>query len=1339
MACLIAAIALLGLPVHAANSTWNGSSTTDWNTSGNWSGSSAPTVTNTAQFSSAFTNQPNVGTATSVGGIWATTGLGQNVVISGVGPLTIAGNLNAANGPGGLANVGILLDDTANHSLTISSSGTLSNSTSFIVNNYGTLTLSNALSIGTTNLTLGGANDNAASTISLTGGTTSSTGGLNFNTKGTINLAGSFLTTGISTQTAGTVNLAGSLEPSRYSLNGGTLNINGAGSLVVSGTGSNGVHVNTNAVLNATATNALTGTGAFAVAGGTAIITGANSSFSGTVQIGASNTVDNSSVSIGNASSLGTGAITWNGGTLVSSSSSPLTIANTLLINGSGGMVVGGANAFIFSGIVTEGSNNRPLTVNDTGGVTFSGGSFTLSTSNGSGMSMLGSGNITIADVVANGGTNGSILYGGTGTLTLTAANTYTGSTTFQNGTVLVDYSASGAPANNILNSSSLLTGDGGTLIIKGVGSSASNTQTVASLLAGAGASTINLNQNGDTTLTLAVTGTINHTAGATLNFSNIPSTSGIIVTASSSTPVDGSGIVGPWLTVGTGTNLNYATLNGSNQIVSYGAGATSAGSSLSGMTSATTNYTFSGTQTTTAGALTGNTLRYTGSGDTLTIGASGTLTLNGLMNAGTGQLTVAAGSATTSFLMIGGSNGGGTTKELDIITNNQNISIAPIIEDNTSGASVLSVSGSGSVSLLGANTYTGGTFLDSGNLNIANAKALGTGRLTIEGGTLSADASRTLINNNAETWAGSFSFGGAGGGTLNMGTGAVNMTAPNVGNTITITMGGTSSDTLTIGGVITGGNSNNPGNNLTINGANSKLTLSGSNVYLGYITVNGATLSVSADSNLSGSSGTVTVLSTSGQTATLSSSTLPAGFGVGSTFLGSTVTGVAGAVITVSGTPATISTSTPEGWASGVATILNGGTLQATSSFSYSETNATGVGATVNRALWLGPNGGTVDVTGSSNLTTPGVISDYEAAVGGGSLTKTDSGTLTLAGADTYTGNTTVSGGTLDLKNSLALQDSTLTTSGITFDSAATGSGTSFTFGGLSGSGNIALQNTAATAVALFVGNNNSTTTYSGVMSAGGSLVKVGTGALTLSNANTYSGGTSVTNGSLVLTNTGATSATGTGALSVINTATLAGTGRSTGNFTINGNSATNQATILAGMLSSTDTSTGTSLTLAASTGSITNAKLTFNLSTASGPASSQLNVANTVTTFGTGDVLSVNLVNAADFGGTSFTLIAGTAGNGDGTLTGSQYGGLTTTGTDTNGHAIISGVTLAFNDPTMQSLYGSQSYLFLVNAGGVDNIDVEVVPEPGTWALMLGGLALLVVCQRRRRSRDI
>ena len=70
--------------------------------------------------------------------------------------------------------------------------------------------------------------------------------------------------------------------------------------------------------------------------------------------------------------------------------------------------------------------------------------------------------------------------------------------------------------------------------------------------------------------------------------------------------------------------------------------------------------------------------------------------------------------------------------------------------------------------------------------------------------------------------------------------------------------------------------------------------------------------------------------------------------------------------------------------------------------------------------------------------------------------------GVTTLGGADTYSGSTTVSAGTLDLSNGLALQNSTLTTggTGIVFDQSVGSS--AFTFGSLAGSGNLALASNA-------------------------------------------------------------------------------------------------------------------------------------------------------------------------------------------------------------------------------------------------------------------------------------
>src|SRR4029077_10433632 len=82
----------------------------------------------------------------------------------------------------------------------------------------------------------------------------------------------------------------------------------------------------------------------------------------------------------------------------------------------------------------------------------------------------------------------------------------------------------------------------------------------------------------------------------------------------------------------------------------------------------------------------------------------------------------------------------------------------------------------------------------------------------------------------------------------------------------------------------------------------------------------------------------------------------------------------------------------------------LEGGTLKATGSFASA------------RVTTLGTNGGTFDVAPSTTLSLGGVIG------GAGILGKTDTGTLVLTGANTYTGGTTLAAGTLTVGNDSAL-----------------------------------------------------------------------------------------------------------------------------------------------------------------------------------------------------------------------------------------------------------------------------------------------------------------------------
>ena len=167
----------------------------------------------------------------------------------------------------------------------------------------------------------------------------------------------------------------------------------------------------------------------------------------------------------------------------------------------------------------------------------------------------------------------------------------------------------------------------------------------------------------------------------------------------------------------------------------------------------------------------------------------------------------------------------------------------------------------------------------------------------------------------------------------------------------------------------------------------------------------------------------------------------------------------------------------------------------------------------------------GTVDIENNGALVVnrSGDIVISQAISGTGSLTRMGTGMLVLSGANTYSGTTTVTDGLLRLSNSLALQNSTLTVNEVEFDSTVAGN--AFTLGGLSGSGDLVLENNNPTpdAIALTVGNNSENTEFGGNLSGAGSLTKIGTGTLLLSGTNTYTGGTTVSSGALSIAATDA------------------------------------------------------------------------------------------------------------------------------------------------------------------------------------------------------------------------
>jgi autotransporter-associated beta strand protein len=106
-------------------------------------------------------------------------------------------------------------------------------------------------------------------------------------------------------------------------------------------------------------------------------------------------------------------------------------------------------------------------------------------------------------------------------------------------------------------------------------------------------------------------------------------------------------------------------------------------------------------------------------------------------------------------------------------------------------------------------------------------------------------------------------------------------------------------------------------------------------------------------------------------------------------------------------------------------------------------------------------------------------------------------------------------------------------------------------TIGSLEGEGTVTLGGHA-----LIIGSNNLSTTFSGLIQDGeapGAISKIGTGTLTLSGANTYTGGTTISSGILLVSNLSG-SGTSTGAVSV-NAGTLGGSGIIAGAVTVGTN----------------------------------------------------------------------------------------------------------------------------------------------------------------------------------------
>ena len=170
------------------------------------------------------------------------------------------------------------------------------------------------------------------------------------------------------------------------------------------------------------------------------------------------------------------------------------------------------------------------------------------------------------------------------------------------------------------------------------------------------------------------------------------------------------------------------------------------------------------------------------------------------------------------------------------------------------------------------------------------------------------------------------------------------------------------------------------------------------------------------------------------------------------------------------------------------------------------------------------------------------GTVTISASLAGSGGLSKTLGGTTILSGANAYTGATTISDGTVRISadNNLGAAPGVATPGSLTINGATLAATASFSLssnrGAAIGSGGATIDIAPGAAVS-----------YGGVMadapSQSGTLIKIDTGELDFGGANTYSGGTTVSAGTLGVTNVSG-SGTGTGSVLISSGAILAGRG---------------------------------------------------------------------------------------------------------------------------------------------------------------------------------------------------
>jgi len=971
----------------------------------------------------------------------------------------------------------------------------------------GTLTLSGnitAIAIGRA-LVLGGASANANTVSGIV--SDGSTAGLPLTKQGT----GTWVLSGLNTYTGVTTISGGVLSVGTLSNGGGASGIGQSGSLasnlVIDGgtlryTGTAVATSNRDFTLGASGTLDASGTGGLTLGSSGSLV-----AFSGTGTL-ALNLVgsQNGTLTLVVGDNSGSATALTKSGTGIWTLTGTSTFSGGSTISGGTLRLSGGADRLFAGGTVTIGSGTATFDVNGQSQtlaalIGTSGGSITL----GTGTLTLNQGATTSSSFngVISGG--GQLILKGGGTLTLGGVNTYTGGTTIDNATLKITTANTG--------SGTLTFGAtaGGTNV--GVLDLGSASFMATSL-------TVRNNSTSANTITIGTGNTLSITGGATIGYSSAANTTTKLT-------LTGSGA----FSAGSGNNVNFQI--GGNTTSAFSNGATL---DMNGLAAFVANL---GTGTFRVGD-TSNDNAAAAAGSTLILANTSTITAGRLIASspdggqtqviklGSGLTTINAGT-----ISLGGDDRGTSSLSFNTTAGTLTLQGQTGVGSRAAmnvgyGVATTGQTVTGTVDLTGHSANLSLSTLNIGGRTNGGGGAGSVGTFLFDTGTLTVDrVTLGYHTGTASTAAGTLSFSGT--------------AIANIGS---IQMGGATAGGTGKGYLILGGSSS-----ITMSGDITKM--GGAGTTTAAITLNGASAILDMGSRTIGASGTLAIDTFNFQAGTLKN--------VAEFNAGGSITKSASTTATLAGNNAftggvnlsagqlNLNSQTALGAAAGTFTIANGTTIDNTSGSAVQIANNNPQNWTGN-FTFAGGNGslsalnlgtGTVALGASSRTVT---ITDSTLTVGGtisGSagvgLTKTGGGTLTLSGANTYSGDTTISAGTLQLSGGINRIKSN---NNIIIAGTLDMGGNAQTFNSVTGGGSITTGGGGLT-----IGSAGASCAFSGVISDAGSLTKTGTGTLTLSGLSTYSGGTTISEGTLLVNNTSG-SGTGSGLVTVTSGAKLGGTG---------------------------------------------------------------------------------------------------------------------------------------------------------------------------------------------------